>query len=94
MRLNEDSLDIKDVLCYALGGDVPEKFLDHLVEKNASWDEEFKGKLDEYAYEFCPELAIWELDIDRQGQLEEKRLPLIDMSEMDGKKFQPLNMQF
>ena len=94
MKLNEDSLDVKDVLCYALGGDVPEKFLDRLIENNANWDNEFKDKLDEYAYEFRPELAIWELDVDRQGQLEEKRLPLIDMLKMASQTFQTINMRF
>jgi len=94
VKLNEDSLDVKDVLCYALGGDVPEKFLDRLVEKNAKWDEEFKGKLDEYAYEFRPELAIWELDVDKRGKLEEKRLPLLDMFGMDDKSFRAMNLQF
>lgn len=94
MRLNEDSLDVKDVLCYALGGDVPEKFLKRLVEKNASWDNEFRDKLDEYAYEFRPELAIWELDVDRVGKLEEKRLPLIDTLKVDNDTFQSVNMPF
>ncbi len=94
MRLNEDSLDVKDVLCYALGGDVPEKFLDRLVEKNANWDEEFKGKLDEYAYEFRPELAIWELDVNRRGYLEEKRLPLIDGLGLEDKNAHSINFQF
>lgn len=94
MILNEDSLDVKDVLCYALGGDVPEKFLNRLVEKNASWDEEFKGKLDEYAYEFRPELAIWELDVNRRGHLHEKRLPLLDMFRLKDKSFQSTNIGF
>ncbi len=92
MKLNEDRLDVKDVLCYALGGDVPEKFLKRLIENNASWDSEFKGKLDEYAYEFRPELAIWELDVDRKGHLEEKRLPLVDMLNTDDQTFQTISM--
>lgn len=67
---------LKDVLEYALG-DAPEGFLKHLIAKRTEWDEVFTAKLDEFAYELWPELARWELSVDDQGKLHERRLPLI-----------------
>lgn len=70
-------LDLKDLLTYALGGSAPEGFLEHLVEHRATWDEVFVAKLESYAYEFRPDLAIWEICADEQGILFEQRLPLL-----------------
>ncbi len=70
-------VDLKDAITYALGGDVPESFLEHLVRHSYLWDNEFILRLDECAYELCPELAIWEIEVSPENQLYEKRLPLI-----------------
>ncbi len=70
-------VDLKDAITYALGGDVPESFLDHLVKHSYLWDDEFINRLDECAYELCPELAVWEIELTQDNKLIEKRLPLI-----------------
>lgn len=74
------SFDIKDALNYALGGDVPESFLEHLIQHIHLWDSEFMRRLDEYAYELYPELAIWELEVTSENELVEKRLPYTQLS--------------
>lgn len=65
------------MLEYALGGDAPEGFLMHLIERRSVWDDEFVRRLEEYAYELRPDLASWELTVGDDGQLEERRLPLL-----------------
>lgn len=70
-------LDLKDLLTYALGSQVPEGFVNHLVKHQEAWDEVFRAKLELYAYEFRPDLAVWEINSDEQGVLHEKRLPLL-----------------
>ena len=71
------TVDLKDAITYALGGDVPETFLDHLVKHSHLWDNKFIDRLDECAYELCPELAIWEIKVTEENKLIEKRLPLV-----------------
>ena len=70
-------VDLKDAITYALGGDVPESFLDHLVKHSHLWDSEFIRRLDEYAYELYPELAVWEVEVTKENKLMERRLPLL-----------------
>jgi hypothetical protein len=70
-------LELKDVLSYALGGSAPEKFLDHLIRHKACWDEVFWRRIDELAYEFRPDLAVWVLSVDEEGRLHERRLPML-----------------
>ncbi len=70
-------VDLKDAITYALGGDVPESFLDHLVKHSHLWDSEFIRRLDEYAYELYPELAVWEVEVNQENKLMERRLPLL-----------------
>ena len=70
--------DLKEVLAYALGGAAPERFLERLVTHKADWDEEFAERLEALAYELRPDLAQWELKVDEQGRLRERRLPLLE----------------
>jgi len=72
--------DLKEVLTYALGGSVPEKFLEHLIRHRRLWDGEFRRRLEELAYEFRPDLATWEVWVDEGGRLLERRLPLLPPS--------------
>lgn len=69
--------DLKEVLTYALGGSAPEGFLEHLIAHRSAWDDEFRRRLEELAYEFRPDLAVWEVGIDAQGRLCERRVPLL-----------------
>ncbi len=69
--------DLKDVLAYALGGDAPDGFLDHLIDHQHRWDDELWRKLDALAYEFRPDLAEWEVSVGDDGTLCERRLPLL-----------------
>ncbi|ADI13825.1 hypothetical protein [Truepera radiovictrix] len=69
--------DLKEVLTYALGGSAPERFLDHLIAHRDAWDGEFWQRLEAFAYELRPELAVWELEVSACGQLRERRVPLL-----------------
>ena len=69
--------NLRDVLRYALGGSAPNGFLDHLIDRQHRWDDELWRKLDEFAYEFRPDLAVWEVTVDDDGILCEQRLPLL-----------------
>lgn len=69
---------LKELLCYALGGDVPERFLEHLLTHRHCWDAAFVAKLESLAYEFRPDLARWQLEVDARGYIQEQRLPLLD----------------
>ena len=73
-------VELREFLTYALGGSVPGGFLDHLIAHKEHWDEEFWRKLDALAYEFRPDLAVWELTVDSRGYLKEERLPLVSAS--------------
>lgn len=70
--------DLKEVLAYALGGNVPDPFLEHLIRHQGAWDAEFTRRLNDLAYELRPDLAVWEIVVDEQNQLREYLLPLID----------------
>lgn len=65
---------MSELLEYALDTEVPELFVDRLLDNRDNWDEEFVQKLDELAYEFRPDLAVWYLDADSQGRLLQLRL--------------------
>ena len=69
--------DLLEVLDFTLGGSAPPRFLEHLVEHKHLWDEEFRRKLEQRAYELRPELAVWELSVDEAGNLRESRQPLV-----------------
>ena len=69
---------LQEILSHALGGNVPQSFLEHLVKNRDAWDETFTSKIDDLAYELRPDLAMWEIQVDKQGQFIEKRLPLIE----------------
>lgn len=68
-----------DVLEYALGCSVPTSFAVGLLERRAAWDEEFTQMIHSTAYEFRSELCIWEMGVDAQGQLLERRVPLYEL---------------
>ena len=69
--------DLREVLSYALGGTAPERFVERLVTRR-EWDSEFAARLEALAYELRPDLAVWEVEIDEQGQLSERRVPLLE----------------
>ena len=70
--------DLKDILNHVLGGNVPQRFLDHLIAHRADWDHTFEQKIDEFAYEIMPDLAVWELAVNSDGQLSERRISFLD----------------
>lgn len=70
-------VDLLEVLDFTLGGSAPPRFLAHLLERRECWDEEFRRRLEERAYELRPELAVWELSVDSAGRLLEARQPLL-----------------
>ncbi len=69
--------DLREVLSYALGGSAPERFVERLVAQR-EWDSEFAARLEALAYELRPDLAVWEVEVDEQGQLFERRVPLLE----------------
>ncbi|UCH26616.1 MAG: hypothetical protein JSV66_02915 [Trueperaceae bacterium] len=71
------SLSLQELLSYALGAQVPRGFAHHLLRRRERWDAEFERRLDELAYEFRPDLAVWELIVNDEGVLIERRIPLL-----------------
>ncbi len=69
--------DLREVLSYALCGAAPECFVERLVSRR-EWDGEFKARLEALAYELRPDLAVWEVEVDTQGRLRERRVPLLE----------------
>lgn len=69
--------ELKEVLEYALGGFAPRGFLEHIIKHRHAWDAEFRRRIDAYAFELRPDLAVWELEVDDRGRLTEQRLPLL-----------------
>ena len=69
--------DLREVLSYALGGEAPERFIERLVSRR-EWDSEFAARLEALAYELRPDLAVWEVEVDEQGRLRERRVPLLE----------------
>ncbi len=69
--------DFREVLGYALCGAAPERFVERLVS-SPKWDDEFRARLEALAYEFRPDLAVWEVGVDEQGELTETRVPLLE----------------
>ncbi|MEX2535715.1 MAG: hypothetical protein WD273_08955 [Trueperaceae bacterium] len=66
-------LQLNELLVYALGGQAPQRFVDRLVRSRHLWDDEFKRRLEELAYEFRPDLAVWEIETKDDGELVERR---------------------
>jgi hypothetical protein len=72
------SLNMEQLLEYALIAEVPTAFLEHLLRNRHLWDDEFTRLLNDLAYEFRPDLAIWEAYVSDSGQLHLERIaPLI-----------------
>lgn len=70
-------LDLNEVLSYALGTRVPGSFTKRLLERRGGWDPEFRRRLDSFAYELRPDLAVWEIEVGPDGRLAERRLPML-----------------
>ena len=70
-------LELQELLIYALCGSVPDTFLARLLECRDRWDHEFARRLDELAYEFRSDLAVWEIAVTPEGKLHERRFPLV-----------------
>jgi hypothetical protein len=69
---------MEQLLEYALIAEVPSAFLEHLLSNRHRWDAEFLRQLNEYAYEFRPDLAVWEAFVSDSGQLRLERVaPLV-----------------
>lgn len=73
MRGGVQPLELRDLLAYALGGEAPEGFVERLLRRRHLWDEEFRRRLEELAYEFRPDLAVWEISAAEDGRLVERR---------------------
>lgn len=72
-------LRMSELLEYALDAEIPGGFLERFLERRADWDAEFIRRLDELAYEFRPDLAVWYLNTDDEGRLLQFRLaPRVD----------------
>lgn len=72
-------LELSELLEYALAGRPPPGFVDQLIRSRDSWDHEFKRRLEELAYEFRPDLAVWEICAGDDGGLSERRIaPVLD----------------
>jgi hypothetical protein len=72
-------LELRELLDYAFEGQAPVGFVDRLVSARHLWDEEFRRRLEELAYEFRPDLAEWELSTGADGALVERRIaPALD----------------
>lgn len=67
-------LRLAELLEYALDADIPDAFLERLLEERPHWDGEFVRRLDELAYEFRPDLAVWYVSADEEGRLHQYRL--------------------
>lgn len=50
---------LADLLEYAFSARVPQAFVDRLLSSPTDWDDEFIRLLDDLAYEFRPDLAVW-----------------------------------
>lgn len=70
-------IDPRELFSYAFSGEVPAAFARHLLQHADRWDEEFRQRLEELAYEFRPDLAVWVIKVDDDGGLRERRLPLL-----------------
>lgn len=68
-------LDSRDLFAYVFFADVPKPFARHLLQHADRWDDVFRKRLDELAYEFRPDLAVWEVSVAPDGSLGERRLP-------------------
>lgn len=67
-------LSMTDLLEYALETEVPAAFVDRVLGSRPAWDDEFVRQLDQLAYEFRPDLAVWYIETDEQGRLSQLRL--------------------
>lgn len=70
------AVDSRDLFAYVFSAEVPKPFARHLLRHADSWDEVFRRRLDDLAYEFRPDLAIWEVEVAPDGSLGERRLPI------------------
>lgn len=67
-------LRMAELLEYALETEVPAAFVNRVLSRRGSWDAEFIRQLDQLAYEFRPDLAVWHIDTDEHGRLRQLRL--------------------
>lgn len=70
-----NAVDSRDLFAYVFSADVPKGFARHMLSHADRWDDVFRRRLDELAYEFRPDLAVWEVTIGADGSLGERRLP-------------------
>ena len=60
-------LRMAELLEYALETEVPASFVRRVLSRRSAWDAEFVRRLDQLAYEFPPDLAVWHIDTDEQA---------------------------
>lgn len=70
----ETKLKMAELLEYALDTRVPEVFVERMLSNRFSWDHEFTRWLDDLAYEFRPDLAVWYVTADTEGRLTQLRI--------------------
>ncbi|MEZ4629755.1 MAG: hypothetical protein R2880_03400 [Deinococcales bacterium] len=80
MTLNNETLSFRELLSYVLFADVSEKVAEHFMKQQEAWDESFRECLENFAYEFRPDLAVWEIKVNESNQLEEQRLPMLPLN--------------
>ena len=68
-------VDARELFAYAFSAEVPKPFARHLLRHADRWDDTFRARIDELAYEFRPDLAVWEIKVAPDGCLGERRLP-------------------
>ena len=67
-------LKMAELMEYALDARVPEIIVKRMLSNRFNWDHEFTHWLDELAYEFRPDLAVWYVTVDASGRLTQLRL--------------------
>lgn len=70
-----NAVESKELFAYMFLGEVPAGFARHLLRHSDRWDEQFRRRVDELAYEFRPDLAVWEISVRHDGRLRARRLP-------------------
>lgn len=70
----QTEVKLAELMEYALDARIPDVFVERLLRNRYRWDQEFSRWLDELAYEFRPDLAIWYVSVDSEGQLIQQRL--------------------
>ena len=69
--------DFQELFSFSFEAEVSRELTRRLLERKAVWDDVFIATLEERAYELRPDLAVWQLLVDGQGELQEHRFSLV-----------------